>query len=50
MARCLGSFTSGDDLMAFLRHFQEERRYIKIISDKYIRLTKRGMQYCENLE
>jgi hypothetical protein len=47
--RCLGSFTSRDDLMT-LRRFQEERRYIEIISYKYIRLTKRGMQYCENLE
>jgi hypothetical protein len=44
--RCLGSFTSRDDLMT-LRRFQEERRYREIISDKYIRLTKRGMQYCE---
>lgn len=47
---CLGVFTSRDDLMDFLRRFQEERRYIEIISDKYIRLTIRGMQYCENLE
>ena len=48
--RYLGVFTSREDLMAFLRRFQEERRYIEIISDKYIRLTIRGMQYCENLE
>lgn len=36
--------------MAFLRRFQEERRYIEIIADTYIRLTIRGIQYCENLE
>ena len=48
--KCLGTFTSRTDLMAFLRRFQEERRYIEIISDTYIRLTIRGIQYCENLE
>ena len=26
--RCLGSFTSRDDFIAFLRRFKEERRYI----------------------
>ncbi|MGE0243222.1 MAG: hypothetical protein AB7F53_04875 [Nitrososphaeraceae archaeon] len=48
--RCFEFFNSRDDLMAFLRRFQEKRRYIEIISDKYIHLTKRGLQYCENLE
>ena len=50
MAKMFRNITSRTDLMAFLRRFQEERRYIEIISDKYIRLTIRGMQYCENLE